>query len=305
MKAEKRRFIVGALILPLAVFITFMLSPYVQAMAFSFTDWKGFSNDRSFVGLDNYVRLFHDSGFWSAARNNLIMAIALPLITISMALFFAAMINFGGSGRARRGIIRGIRGAAFYNVVYFFPLVLSIAITAVLFESIYNPRNGILNGLLDAVGLGSLKQVWLGNASTALWAVIAMMVWSGVGFFVVLLSAAMANVPREMYEAALLDGVSRFQAFWYVTLPMIREAVLLSVIYTVIGALDGFGAVQIMTVGPGGPAGSTDNMALHMYNTAFTYNQYGYASAMGVLLCAMTVLVAALALWRSRRHNNV
>jgi len=284
---------------PLALYGYFVLSPYAQAFLVATTNWGGLSPDYEFVGLDNFRRLLSDKYVWNALKNNGILLLLLPTLAIALGLFFASMLNV--AGRGGRAGITGVRGSAIYKVVYFFPQVLSIAIIGVLWKEIYNPRSGMLNGFLRAVGLDALAQPWLGDTSLALWAVLAVMVWSNVGFYVVLFGAAMQSIPKDIYEAALLDGASRIATLFRVTIPLLWDTVQVAWIYLAIIALDGFALVQIMT--RGGPAFSTDVTGLRIYDTAFGESKFGYASAMGVAMFFLTLSVAVLALRLTRRER--
>lgn len=294
MHHGKYRFLVSLLAVPLALYAIFVISPDLQAFSIALTDWQGLSPSYNFVGFDNFTALFQDPVFWTAVKHNVFLLISIPVIVITLALFFATMVNFGG----------GVRGSRFYKVVYFFPSVLSIAIVAVLWQFIYEPRNGLLNGFLGAVGLDGLRQVWLGDRTVALGAIAAIAVWGGVGFYVVLFTAAMNSIPRELYEAAVLDGAGSWQSFWRLTLPLIWGTVQVALAYLVIGALDMFALVKILSVGPGGPDNSTQVISLYMYENAFTYGRFGYASAIGVTLFLLT-LVLTLVVFRVSRRERV
>lgn len=304
MEHGKYRFIVGFLIVPLAIYAVFVIWPFVQSIYYSFTDWTGLSPDFKMVGFDNYSKLLSDDIFWKSLEHSLLFLLLLPLVTISMALFFAFMINVGG--RRRKGsAVSGVRGSNFYKIVYFFPQVLSIAIVALLFRFAYNPRSGSLNSALDGLGLSGLKAEWLGDPDTALWAVMVVLVWSTVGFFVVLFSAAMTSIPRDFYEAALLDGADRITTFFRITLPLLWDTVQSGWIYMGILALgaEAFAVVQIMTVGPGGPDYSTTILPLYVYLKAFRDGQAAYATTIGVALLVVTLVFAAVVLKLGRRER--
>ncbi|WP_163509139.1 carbohydrate ABC transporter permease [Fodinicola acaciae] len=305
MRYGKYRFILSFLLLPFVLYLVFVISPYLQAFYIALTDWQGFSANASFVGLANFVRLFQDPIFWIALKNNLFLLISIPIIVIVLALFFSSMINFGGSGGTgpRKAGVRGIAGGKFYQVVYFFPCVLSVTVIAVLWQFVYEPKNGLLNGFLSLIGLDAFRQVWLGDDKTALAAVLGVSVWGSVGFYVVLFTAAMGSVPRELYESGLLDGANRLQTFWHLTLPLIWDAMQVAIVHLVIGALDTFALVQILTVGPGGPDNATNVVALYLFDNAFTYSKFGYASAIGVTMFALTLVLTIVAFRLSRRER--
>ncbi|WP_432076969.1 carbohydrate ABC transporter permease [Streptomyces wuyuanensis] len=304
MQHGKYRFIVGFLAAPLALYAVFVIWPFVQSIYYSFTDWTGLSPDFSMVGFDNYARLLDDDVFWKSLRHSLLFALVLPVVTIGLALFFAFMINVGG--RHRKGAaISGVRGSSFYKIAYFFPQVLSIAIVALLFQFAYNPESGAINSALEAVGLGDVQPLWLGDPDLALWCVMAVLVWSTVGFFVVLFSAGMASIPKDFYEAALLDGASRVTTFFRITLPLLWDTIQSGWVYMGILALgaESFAVVQIMTTGPGGPDYSTTVMVLYVYQSAFRDGAAAYATTIGVALLVVTLAFAAVVMRLGRRER--
>ncbi|MCC5036086.1 sugar ABC transporter permease [Streptomyces sp. WAC 00631] len=306
MHHGKYRFIAGFLAGPLALYTLFVIWPFLQAVYYSFTDWTGLSPDFAFTGLRNYERLLDDQVFWKSFQHSVLLVVLVPLVTIALALFFAFMLNVGG--RRRRGAaVTGVRGSAFYKIVYFFPQVLSIAIVALLFQFAYNPSNGAINAGLRAVGLDSVQPDWLGDPDYALWSVMAVLVWCTVGFFVVLFSAGMSSIPLDFYEAALLDGASRVTTFFRITLPLLWDTVQSGWIYMGILALgaEAFAVVQIMTVGAngGGPDYSTTVLPLYVYVKAFRDGQAAYATTIGVALLVVTLAFAAVVMRLGRRER--
>ncbi|MQA24068.1 MAG: ABC transporter permease subunit [Micromonosporaceae bacterium] len=303
MRHGKYPFLVAFLAPPVALYGVYVVSPYLQAFYISLTRWSGFSGNVEFIGLANYRRLLEDDQFHTALVNNLILLACLPVITIIMGLFFASMLNIGGR-RGRAGI-RGVAGSAVYRVIYFFPQVLSVAIIGVLWLYLLAPGRGLVDRSLDGFWLGWLtpNEGWLGNPGTAFWWVLAAMVWMNVGFYIVLFSAGMQSIPRDVYEAALLDGASRFTTFWRITVPLLWDSVQVAWIYLAIIALDAFALVQIMLGNAGGPSRSGDVIGLNLYRTAFEAFNFGYASAMGVTLFFLTLIIAVLAMRATRRDR--
>ncbi|MFC8176052.1 carbohydrate ABC transporter permease [Streptomyces sp. NPDC057242] len=306
MQHGKYRFIVGFLATPLALYALFVIWPFIQSIYYSLTDWTGLSPEFGMIGFDNYSRMLDDEIFWKSLQHSLTFAVVLPLVTVGLALFFAFMLNVGG--RRRKGAaIAGVRGSSFYKIVYFFPQVLSIAIVALLFQFAYNPNSGAINSVLKGVGLGSVQPDWLGDPDLALICVMVVLVWSTVGFFVVLFSAGMASIPKDFYEAALLDGANRFTTFFKITLPLLWDTVQSGWIYMGILALgaESFAVVQIMTVGPsgGGPDYSTIVLPLYVYQKAFRDGQAAYATTIGVALLLVTLAFAAVVMKLGRRER--
>ena len=304
MRHGKYRFIVSFLAVPLGLYVLFVVSPNVQALIYSFTDWSGYSDEINFVGLDNYARLLADETFWIALRNNAVLLVVLPVVTIALGLLFAYLINVGG---ARRGVVAtGLRGSKFYSAVFFFPYLLSVAIIAILWRQAYSPRGGPVPKTMAAVGVDPPTDGLLGSPETALWAVIGVAVWHAVGFYVVLFTAGLAAIPRDVFEAAALDGANRFTVFFRITLPLLWDNVQVAFVYLGIIALDFFAIVNIMTPHPEAISNSTEVVAHYLYTRAFSGDinpQYGYASAIGVALFFLTLTLAALMFRVTRREK--
>ncbi|MCC6944721.1 MAG: sugar ABC transporter permease [Thermomicrobiales bacterium] len=292
MNHGKYRLIIPFLAPALILYAVFVLYPYASAVKNSFYQWRGVSANKTYIGLDNYRRLWEDDNFRIALSHNAQLLIVLPLVTISLAMLFAALFVQGG---------RGVRGADFYRVVFFFPQVMSVVIVGVLWQYIYHPNSGILNSGLRAIGLASFAKPWLGSAQYALWAVAAVVIWQSVGFYMVLFVAGMQSIPWDFYEAARLDGASRFAQFKDITLPLLWENIRVAIIYIAIAALDLFTIVAVMTEGK--PNRASDVVARFMYEQAFTNSMFGYASAIGVVLLLLTFCLAILLLILSRRER--
>ncbi|MEV5603813.1 sugar ABC transporter permease [Streptomyces sp. NPDC052299] len=304
MQHGKYRFIVGFLVVPLVLYAVFVIWPFIQAIYYSFTDWTGLSPDFKMVGFGNYSRMLKDDIFWKSLQHSVILVLVLPLVTLGLALFFAFMLNVGGR-RRKNAAVAGVRGSGFYKIAYFFPQVLSIVIVALLFQFAYNPRSGMVNSALKGIGLDSVQPDWLGDPNLALICVMVVLVWSTVGFFVVLFSAGMASIPKDFYEAALLDGANRITTFFKITVPLLWDTIQSGWVYMGILALgvEAFTAVQVMTVGPGGPDYSTSILPLYVYQTAFRDGQAGYATTIGVGLLIVTMAFAAVVMRLGRRER--
>ncbi|MBW5482457.1 carbohydrate ABC transporter permease [Streptomyces bambusae] len=299
-------FIAGFLFAPLALYLTFVIWPYVQTFGYSFTDWSGQSPVFDFVGLDNYSALLKDEVFRAALWHNLLLLVFVPVTTILLALFFAFMLNAGGRGGA--GGVQGVRGSGLYKIVYFFPQVLSLAILAVLFGAVYrSDQGGLLNGLLVRTGLVDPQRPveWLNEPDLVLWCLLLVVVWHGVGFYLVLFSAAMQSIPKDIYEAALLDGAGRGQTFFKVTLPLLWDSVQTSAVYLGIAAMDMFVLVSTMTSGSfgGGPDHHSEVMATVLMRNFLYFGRSGYACAMGVVMLVLTLILSIITLRATRRER--
>jgi N-acetylglucosamine transport system permease protein len=288
---DRISFMVVFLGLPLAVFVIFVVSPFVQALWYSLTDWSGFSSKMNFVGFDNYVKLFHDDIFLKAVRNNVELAIVVPIVTIVLALTLATLVTIGGSGT---GTVRGLRNSGFYRIVSFFPYVIPAIVIGLIWAQVFTPSSGVLDALLSKIGLhGAENYAWLGDARTAMPVSMFVMIWGFVGFYMVLFIAAIRGIDPEVFEAARIDGAGRFRTAVSLTLPLIRDNVQTAYIYLGIGALDAFVYMQALNPG-GGPQNSTLVMPQQLFTTAFAKGQFGYSTAMGVILAAVTMLFALL-----------
>jgi N-acetylglucosamine transport system permease protein len=304
MHHRKYRFIIGFLLAPLALYLVFVVSPNLQAIYYSFTDWSGYSQTQNFIGLDNYARLMRDPMFWTALTHNGLLLLVLPLVTIALGLLFAFLLNLGG--RRRGAVARGLRGSKFYSAVYFFPYLLSVAIIAVLWQQAYNPQGGLVPRTMAAVGIDPPADGLLGTPSAALWACIGVAVWQAVGYYVVLFSAGIASIPTDIFEAAALDGVNRFTLFFRIVIPLLWDNVQVAFVYLGIIALDFFAIVNIMTPHPEAVGNATEVIAHYLFTRAFSGDanpQYGYASAIGVALFFLTLTLAAVMFRASRREK--
>lgn len=192
------------LVLPFALYAVMVLWPFVQAVTYSLTSWSGFSPDKPFIGLDNYTELLDDATFLKAVRNSLTLLLVLPVVTLGIAFAFAVLVTVGGPSA---GGVRGVRGSAFYRVISFFPYVIPAIVVGLIWAQVYDPNNGLLNGVLTrAGGEGFEAFAWLGEKSTAMGATILVAVWGMVGFYMVLFISAIQGIDREVLEAARLDG---------------------------------------------------------------------------------------------------
>ncbi|MBN9306583.1 MULTISPECIES: ABC transporter permease subunit [unclassified Devosia] len=301
MAAAKRRwtlpsfgqasFVLAFLGIPLAIYIIFVILPIVQAFYYSLTDWGGFSRKMNFVGFDNYLRLLQDGVFLKALSNNLVLALVLPPLTIVLSLTLATLVTVGG---VSRGEVRGIANSGIYRIVSFFPYVVPAIVIGIIWAQMYDPSNGLLNGLLTGIGLSGFKSFpWLGDERTAMGASIFVIVWSMVGFYMVLFIAAIKGIPSEVYDAARVDGAGRFRTAVFITVPMIRDNIRTAYIYLGILALDAFVYMQALNSN-GGPNNSTLTISQDLLVTAFKKTKFGYASSMGVVMAVVTLLFAAL-----------
>ena len=310
MQHGKARFVTGFLALPVALYVFYVVWPYAQAAGYSLTNWGGYSDTQEFVGLANYVQMFGDELIRTAFWHNVFFLVTLPLFTIALALFLAFLLNVGGRGD--RAGVRGVRGSGVYKVIFFFPQVLSLVLVAIMWGAIYRgDSQGLLNGILIRIGLVDAEQplkfvsdptLFLG-VPAVLWWLLLIAVWGGVGFYMVLFSAAMQSIPKDIFEAAMLDGASRVTSFLRITLPLLRDSISVAWVYLGFIALDMYALVFVMTPNQGGPDHASEVFASVINFTAFNKGQFGYACAIGVALAIFTLLLAAMQLRITRRER--
>jgi multiple sugar transport system permease protein len=257
-------------------FAFFMAYPLIFSLILVFHEWDIYTPMR-WVGLRNFVRLFHDSLFWQAILNTLwFLAIHIPL-QIGLALLFAVLLN------------EKIRGRGFFRAAFFMPVVVSGIVIAILWQQLFSYENGILNLLLASIG--SAKVPWLTSPEWAMPSVAIMATWKNVGLYVVLFLAGLQNIPSHLYEAAGIDGATAWQKFRHITLPMINPAMVLVVILSTIGGFSLFIEPYVLT--GGGPMNRTLSAMLYIYKQAFYFNRMGYAATLGFFF-AMLILVVVL-----------
>lgn len=289
---ERISFFAVFLGIPLAVYLLFVIWPFIQAAYISLTAWNGFSNSMPFVGFENYVTLFQDDTFLRAILNSAILGLVLPLITIVLALSLASVITLGGPGK---GPVRGLRGSSFYRVISFFPYVIPAIVVGIMWGMIFDPNAGLMNGFLNAVGVPIGQFPWLGDARTALGTAMFIITWGFVGFYMVLFIAAIKGIPAELFEAARMDGAGRMRTLVQITIPLIRDNIQTAYVYMGIIALDAFVYMSALYASPGGPENSTLVMSQELYFTAFGgIGKFGLATAMGVVLSLVTLAFAGL-----------
>ncbi|NUW44052.1 carbohydrate ABC transporter permease [Nonomuraea rhodomycinica] len=277
-----------------ALLLVFVYYPIVDNLRLSFFSWNAFSPEPRFVGVDNYTEMFTDPVFWRALLNNVAYAVVSLVFQAGLSLVLAALLE-ELVGKRLRGLLR---------TLYFIPAAMSITVAGVLFSFLYNPRYGLVNEALQAVGLGHLARAWLGEESSAIWSVIAMSQWQSVGYTAVLFVVAMQRIPREYYEAAKVDGSGAVRTFFSITLPMVREMTTLIVILTISGAFLVFNEVMVMTAG--GPDNSSQVLGTWLYRKAFFEDDMGYAASVATVIFVITFAIAAgqLALSRRRRYDS-
>ena len=269
----------GFLLPGMVIYTIFMLIPIANAVRLSMTKWDGISQPE-FIGLQNYARLIRDSAFLNALGNNFFFILFYTILPILLGLFLASLLT-----RTR------LRGMAIFRVGLFIPQVLSTVVVGIIWRWFFATQ-GPINQMLATVGLESWVRPWLGDFTWAPYAVGAVGTWVQYGLAMVLFIAGAQAIDDMLYDAARVDGANAFQQFRHVTLPGLRQQILVAFIVTFIAALRVFGMVFVLT--RGGPGKVTDVISLRIYEGAFRLRDAGYSTAMAVTLALIIILVAAV-----------
>jgi raffinose/stachyose/melibiose transport system permease protein len=262
----------------LLLFCLLVLAPIVFALYTSLYKWGGFGPPTNFVGLGNYTKLFGNEIFLGDLWHGLVLVFLSLVVQLPFALALAVLLN------------QRLRGRAVYRLVFFAPYVLAEAITAVLFSMIFMPGQGLADQLLTMVGLGDLGVTWFASPSTVLITLFLVITWKYFGFHMILYVAGLQGIPSEVLEAASIDGAGSWQRFRYVTLPLLGPTIRISAFLSVIGALQLFDLVWVIS--EGGPVHASETMAVTMFQVGFKRFQIGDASAISVTMFLISFVFA-------------
>jgi raffinose/stachyose/melibiose transport system permease protein len=262
----------------LALYAFFVLYPIVQSLRYSLYEWNGLEPLTDFVGFDNFRRAFDDPLFRDALRHNVIIIVLSLLLQIPCALGLAVLLNAKLPGRA------------LLRTLFFAPYVLSEVVTGVVWRQILRP-DGLLDQILNGAGAHSLVHEWLADPGIVLYSLFFVISWKYFGFHMILLLAGLQQIPKELGEAAAIDGATGWQRFRYVTLPLLGPTLRVSIFLSMIGALQLFDLVWVTT--KGGPIGSSSTMATYLYDQ-FRKGLFGYASAVSIVIFALSLVIALL-----------
>jgi raffinose/stachyose/melibiose transport system permease protein len=271
---------IGLFVLPaLILYAVFVLLPVLQAMHYSLYKWNGLAPLIDFVGLQNYATALGSKAFMTSVGNNLLIVVLSLVIQIPFSLALAVLLN------------RRFRGRAIFRLLFFLPYVLSEAVTGIVFSLMLQPHS-VVDASLKNAGLEAFVQDWLGDSTLVMITLFVIISWKYFGFHMIIMLAGLQGIPRELEEAAYIDGANRRTAFRYVTLPLLGPTIRVSVFLSIIGALQLFDMVWVMT--GGGPVNASSTMAIAMFKAGFRSHQFGYGSALAVILFLCCLVVALL-----------
>ncbi len=263
----------------MAIYLVFALYPTFSVVEYSFTDWDGINPKREYIGLANYERLFSDKIFWEAFRNTFVWSGVIIVINVGIGLVIAAMLA------------RVWKARLIIQTAIVLPVVISPMAVATIWRWMYQPK-GVVNQVLEAIGLGMLKTPWLGSPDAVLYALAFAHSWSTIGLSVIIFLAGLQGVDEDLYEAARVDGATPIQSFRFVTLPALRPVTAVVFILTLTQSFKVFDIVWATT--QGGPIRFSEILSTYMYKRGALENDYGYGASIGVALLVIVSLATAI-----------
>jgi raffinose/stachyose/melibiose transport system permease protein len=282
--------LLAVFVLPsLIIYGLFMAYPLLGTIQLSLTSWDGYAATKDFIGLDNYAVLFRDDAFWNALIHNLLWAVVGTAAPIMIGLPLAIILWSGARFRLA------------FRAAYFLPVILPSVVAGIIWGWIYNPLFGVLNALLDGVGLQSISKGWLGDPDTALWAVLIAAIWGAFGTLVVFFLAGLQAIDLNLIDAARVDGANVWQRARHVLLPGIAPMFTFVFTITLVGAFSVFDIVYVLTLG--GPGTATEVLAGYAYKMAFGRNFAGYGAAISMIIAILS-LVLAIVFLRLRERGR-
>lgn len=267
-----------------AVILTLMFTiwPTVQALYLSFTNATSLGLNNKFVGMDNYIYMFHDKSFIQALINTAKLMAVVPVITIFCSLVLAFVLN-----QCK------LKEMVLYRTLFYFPNIVSLTVVGIIWSFVFHPNVGIVNKILGAVGLESLQRSWLGDSKTALWCIAFTLLWQAAGYYMVMHIAAMDGISPEIYESATLDGASAWRKLVSITMPLMKDIIGITFVLALSGTINlSFVLSQVMT--GGGPNGASSVLLQYMYTQGFVNGNFGYAMAITVFTLAISVALSML-----------
>ncbi|WP_127486975.1 carbohydrate ABC transporter permease [Paenibacillus ehimensis] len=274
--ARIRGFIAIGLLPATLIFGFFAIIPIFWSAYYGFFDWKGIGAAK-FIGFDNYVEVFRDPIFWLSFKNNMLIVAASVFGQIPIALILALVLTSSSLFQ------RMIRASVFM------PMVLSSVVVGIIWSYIYHPQIGILNFLLDGLGLESWKMQWLSDPKISMYMLMIPIIWNYIGPYMIMFIAALQNISPEIDDASRIDGVGPVRKLFSITLPMIWDTIKVAVVLCISGSLKAFDLIYVMT--NGGPAHSTELLASYMYNNTFNVFRFGYGSAVSTAIIILSLLL--------------
>lgn len=283
---------IGVCVAPAVIlFVIFMLIPTFNVFKMSLYKWGGYSNNKEFVGLNNFKILMEDTNFFRSFQNTVLLITFVTIVTMALALIFAALLS-----REK------IKGQNFFRIVFYIPNILSVVVISAIFSAIYDPNNGLLNSVLGIFrGSDKTPILWLGDQKLVIYSLVIAMIWQAIGYYMVMYMASMAAVPESLYESASLEGAGRIRQFFSITLPLIWVNVRTTLTFFVISSIN-LSFLFVKSLTSGGPDGSTEVFLSYMYKQAYTNSSYGYGMAIGVVVFLFSFGLSAVVNFVTKRE---
>lgn len=273
------------------IYSVFFAGPTVAALFLSFTDWNGIAPTFNYVGFSNYTNMLTDDPiFVQSLGNNLKFTLGVLIFQTVLSLFFAMLL------------VKNTKANIFYRAVYFFPTIVASVSVAFVWTFMYDPNIGVINNILSAVGLENLAKSWLGDRNIAIYSLAFVQFWAHTGQMLIIFVAGLHAIPKELYEAAEIEGASKWQTFKSITWPLLAPSATIVVAYTTIQSFKAFDLVIAMT--GGGPSYATEILSTFLYHEAFINFRFGYASAAAVIFMIIIAIVTVLQ-FRLLKSNDV
>lgn len=266
-------------------FVVFTLIPVAMALYYSFTNYDG-NKKMDFVGLANFIKLFQDSSFVISLKNTLIYTIGTVPFIIILSLLVSVLMN------------NGVKGASIYRAIMLFPHIASIVAVTVVWQFLYNAKSGPINQILRSLGIVD-PPAWLSDQKTALLAVMIMIIWKGIGYYMIVYLAGLKGIPADQYEAATMDGANAWDKLIHVTVPNLRPVTFYATIMCIINSFQVFTPIYVMT--KGGPGRATSVLVLKIYEDAFVNYKFGYASAEAMILFLLILFVTLVQFYHNKK----
>lgn len=269
--------IFGFIGIPLVVYIFIMIIPIFTALYYSFFKWSG-GPKKTFIGFDNYIKVFHDRIFWDSFKNSIIFTVLMVLGQVGIAFLFTLFFT-----------MKWLKWVELHRRIMYLPSIIAPVVIGLIWQMIYNHQYGLLNQILKLLELSSWIRPWLDDPKIAMYTVAIPVIWQYVGYYLVIMMGAVATIPKDVLEVAEIDGATGFQRARYIVVPLIWDTVKICLMMCIAGSLKAFDHIVVMT--GGGPGRATTVVSLYNYDVSFTHMKLGYANAMAVVILVISMAI--------------
>ena len=281
-KYTKNLFVFFSLAPAMILYIIFRIIPTFQVFRMSLFRTSALSKKEKFVGIENFINLFQDKAFIRSFQNTILLIVVVTIVTLVFAVFFAAVLT-----------TEKIKGSNFFRIIFYIPNILSIVVVSGIFSAIYDPGRGLIDSILQMIGLKGPKAGWLGDQKIVIYSIAVALIWQAIGYYMVMYMAGMANIPESLYEAAELDGAGKINRFFNVTLPLVWLNIRDTLSFFIISTIN-LSFLLVVPLTDGGPDGATEVFLSYMYKQAYTNQSYGYGMAIGVMVFLFSFLLSGV-----------